>query len=181
MALQLRRAGLDDLETLVAIQRESAVAAFGHVFPPDRYPFPTDAIRDAWAEAVADPDVEAVLGEIDGEPVALVSVGHSFLRTLYVVPRHWGEGIGSTLLGHGLVRLRARGCEVARLWTLSENHRGRRFYERRGWELTGATRVVPFPPHPIDVEYAIHLTQQVSDTLEVSDTFRGSERPFRTG
>jgi hypothetical protein len=42
----------------------------------------------------------------------------------------------------------------ARLWTLTENHRARAFYEKRGWCLTGRTRVVPFPPYPLDVEYA---------------------------
>jgi GNAT superfamily N-acetyltransferase len=102
VTLKVRRAGTEDVETLVEIQRESAVAAFAHVFPPERYPFPTDAIRHGWAEAVADPDVEAYLADIDGDPVASVSIGQGFLRTLYTVPGHWGRGIGSTLLEHGL-------------------------------------------------------------------------------
>ena len=40
---------------------------------------------------------------------------------------------------------------------LEENARARRFYERRGWELDGTTRVVPFPPNPLDVGYRIRL------------------------
>jgi hypothetical protein len=42
-------------------------------------------------------------------------------------------------------------------WTLEGNHGARRFYERRGWELTDETRVVPYPPNPIDVQYAKDL------------------------
>ena len=37
---------------------------------------------------------------------------------------------------------------------LEENWDARRFYERRGWRLTEERRVVPFPPNPIDVQYA---------------------------
>ena len=45
-------------------------------------------------------------------------------------------------------------CAELRLWTLTENHRARRFYEKRGWRLNGETRVVPFPPNPVDVGYS---------------------------
>jgi len=38
---------------------------------------------------------------------------------------------------------------------LEENARARRFYERRGWQENGRTRVVPFPPNPLDVGYTL--------------------------
>ena len=44
-------------------------------------------------------------------------------------------------------------CPELRLWVLEENHRARRFYEKRGWRLNGETRVVPYPPNPLDVGY----------------------------
>jgi GNAT superfamily N-acetyltransferase len=150
----IRRARPDELETLLRIQREACVSAFAHIFPPDRYPFPDDLIRDAWRRALADPLVEAYVAERDGEPVASVSVGHGFLRTLYVVPEHWRSGIGSALHDHALERLRARGAREAKLWTLEENHTARRFYEHRGWTVNGETRVVEFEPHPLDVGYS---------------------------
>jgi hypothetical protein len=40
---------------------------------------------------------------------------------------------------------------------LEQNARARRFYERRGWVLDGTERVVPFPPHPLDVGYTLSL------------------------
>jgi GNAT superfamily N-acetyltransferase len=150
----LRPATADDLETLLAIQRESAVDAFAHVYPPERYPFPDDAIREVWAEALADPDVEVYVAEDDGVPVGAVSVGKGYLGTLYVLPASQGRGVGSALHDLALERLSALGFREARLWTLEENASGRRFYEKRGWTLTDETRVVPYPPNPVDVQYA---------------------------
>jgi GNAT superfamily N-acetyltransferase len=149
----LRPAITDDLETLLAIQRESAVDAFAHVYPPERYPFPNDAIREVWAEALADPEVEVYVAEDDGIPVGAVSVGKGYLGTLYVLPVYQGRGVGSALHDLALERLGALGFREARLWTLEGNASGRRFYEKRGWTLTGETRVVPYPPSPVDVQY----------------------------
>jgi GNAT superfamily N-acetyltransferase len=154
LALAIRPARPDDLETLLMIQREAAVTAFAHVFDQALYPFPNDDIREVWRETLADPDVELYLAELEGEAAGSVSVGAGFLRTLYVLPRHQGTGVGSALHDFALERLAAHGCRTARLWTLEENWDARRFYERRGWTLTDETRVVPFSPNPIDVQYA---------------------------
>ncbi len=154
----IRAARPDEAETLLALQREAAVAAFAHVFPPDRHPFPDDEVREAWHRTLADPEIETYLAEVEGEPVGSVSVGGDFLRTLYVVPARWNTGVGSALHDLALERLRARGRDEAKLWTLEENHDARRFYERRGWRLNGETRVVEFPPHPIDVGYSLALS-----------------------
>jgi GNAT superfamily N-acetyltransferase len=150
----IRPARTHDLETLLAIQREAAVTAFAHIFPQDLYPFPDDDIREVWREALAAPEVEVYVAEKNDEPAGSVSVGDGFLRTLYVLPRHQSTGVGSALHDFALERLAVRGCRTARLWTLEGNWEARRFYERRGWMLTEETRVVPFPPNPVDVQYA---------------------------
>ena len=150
----IREARTDESETLLAIQREACVKAFAHIFPPERYPFPDDLIREVWAEALVDRDVEVFIAEVGGEPAGAVSVGGGFLRTLYVRPSHWRTGVGTALHDHALDRLRAQGRTRAKLWTLEENWSARRYYEKRDWTLTDETRVVPFPPNPIDVQYA---------------------------
>jgi GNAT superfamily N-acetyltransferase len=155
--VNVREARLDDAETLLAIQREASVAGFANVFPPEQYPYPTDDVRELWHETLADPEVDAYVAEIDGQPVGTVTVNAEFLRQLYVLPAHWGSGVGTALLERGLARMRERGAARAKLWTLKGNNRGRRFYERHGWTLTDETRVVPYPPNPIDVQYAIDL------------------------
>jgi ribosomal protein S18 acetylase RimI-like enzyme len=157
--MNVRPAGPDEADTLLAIQREAAVDAFAHIYPPERYPFPDDAVREVWAEALSDPGVEVYVAEVDGVPAGAVSVGNGFLSTLYVLPAHQGSGVGSALHDLALERLREQGFDEARLWTLEGNDSGRRFYERRGWSLTAETRVVPYPPNPIDVQYARRLNQ----------------------
>ena len=153
----IRRARPDESETLLRIQREAAVAAFAHIFPPDLYPFPDDGVRADWEAALADPELEIYLAEPGGEPAGSVAVGYGFLRNLYVLPEQQGTGLGSTLHDHALDRLRDLGFNEAKLWTLEGNDGARRFYERRGWALNGETREVPFPPHPLDVGYSRSL------------------------
>jgi putative acetyltransferase len=148
------RATVADAELCFRIARAAAVAGFQHVFPPGLYEFPADAIRADWISALTDPDVETYVAFDDDEAVGVVSVGHGVLQTLYVMPEFWSRGIGSTLHDLALDRLREVNVREALLWTLTENHRARAFYEKRGWRPTGRTRAVPFPPHPIDVEYA---------------------------
>ena len=53
-----------------------------------------------------------------------------------------------------VLRARAeRGCRVASLWCLEENHRARRLYERLGWRPTAERREAPWPPHPVEMRY----------------------------
>ena len=136
------------------IQREAAVTAFAHIFPPEQYPFPDEGVQAQWVEALEDPAIEVYVLELDGAPAGSVAVGYGFLRNLYVLPEHQGTGLGETLHDYALERLRALGYEEAKLWTLEGNHGARRFYEKRGWSLNGETREVPFPPNPLDVGYS---------------------------
>jgi len=153
----IREARAGDVEALLAIQRDACVAAFPHIYPPELYPFPDDEVRLIWQLALSDEEIEAYVAEEDGRAVGSVSVDHDLLRTLYVLPDRWSSGIGSALHDFSLDRLRARGRSVAKLWTLEENRPARHFYEKRGWTLNGETRVVPFPPNPIDVGYSKKL------------------------
>jgi GNAT superfamily N-acetyltransferase len=148
------RATSEDAELCFQIQRAAAVAAFQHVFPQDLYAFPDEAIRAEWLSALTDPEVETYIAYADDDALGAASVGDGHLRTLFVLPGWWSRGVGSSLHDLALDRLRAANVHEARLWTLAENYRARAFYEKRGWRLTGRTRVVPYAPHPIDVEYA---------------------------
>jgi GNAT superfamily N-acetyltransferase len=152
--MRVVRAAVEDAERCFGIARAAAVTGFQHVFPRDLYEFPDDAIRADWFSALTDPDGETYIAFEDAEAVGVVSVCRGVLQTLYVMPEFWSRGIGSALHDLALVRLRETNVQEARLWTLTENQRARAFYEKRGWTLTGRTRVVPFPPHPTDVEYA---------------------------
>jgi RimJ/RimL family protein N-acetyltransferase len=108
-----------------------------------------------------DPD-DLLVACDDGGLIGFVHVeaegGTGEVDTLFSVPRVWGSGVGRRLLTQGLDRLRARGCDVAVLWTEERNERARRIYERAGWQLDGATRDREFLDVPIrEVRYRLAL------------------------
>jgi GNAT superfamily N-acetyltransferase len=138
-----------DAGVLAGIQRASSIAALGHIFPPERYPFPIDAVRERWRTFAG----QVLLASVDGFPVGFAGLEPPSLEGLYVVPEAWGTGVAGTLHDRAVESLAAAGAYHAHLWVLEHNVRARRFYERRGWRADGTSRVVPFPPHPIDVGY----------------------------
>jgi GNAT superfamily N-acetyltransferase len=152
--MAIRRGDIDDLELVLAIQREASLAGLAHVFPPDRFPFPDDGVRAELRERLTNRGNVAL---IDGEERGFTIAGHGRLERLYVRPGAWGSGVARALHAAALEALREQGAVSASLWCLVENARARRFYEREGWRLNGEERVVPFPPNPIDVGYSIDL------------------------
>lgn len=63
--------------------------------------------------------------------------GQGEINAFYADPRVWGTGVGSALMEHTELRLRAEGFNTAVLWVLTDNPRARRFYARHGWTPTG--------------------------------------------
>jgi putative acetyltransferase len=153
----IREARPDEAELLAAVQRDASVAALAHIFPPELYPYPLDAVRERWGEALADPELTVLVAEEDGSVAGVAGCRTDWLDGLYVLPESWGRGVGRSLHDDVLDRLRVAGSARCHLWVLEHNDRARRFYERFGWHENGDSRVVPFPPKPIDVGYSIEL------------------------
>lgn len=64
------------------------------------------------------------------------------LYTLYVAPAHWSTGAGRALTDAALNGLREAGYRRVVLWTLKENARARRFYDKAGFAPDGATNIL---------------------------------------
>jgi putative acetyltransferase len=158
----IREARPDEAEALAEIQRDACLAAFAHIFPPDLYPFPMDDVRERWITALADPETAVLVAEADGRAVGLAGFRAEWLDGLYVAPECWAGGVGLALHDRVLERLRERDSNRCHLWVLEDNERARRFYERHGWQENGLTRVVPFPPNPLDVGYTIDLDSRLA-------------------
>jgi RimJ/RimL family protein N-acetyltransferase len=92
------------------------------------------------------------LAEEDGVPLGVAGIDGCWLHGLYVIPEAWGSGVAGALVDAALDAV--PDCAEVKLWVLEENHRARRFYERLGWRRNGTSRVVEYPPHPIDVGYS---------------------------
>lgn len=91
----------------------------------------------------ADPDTGEILGVATLGPSrdedASATTGE--LWAINLAPAHWGRGVGTALLDAAVERLCAAGFDRATLWVVDGNLRARRFYERRGWQPDGATKV----------------------------------------
>ena len=85
---------------------------------------------------------EVFVAEAEGKLVGHVAVGRfrdqdniaqddiGEVMSIYVVPEHWSTGAGLALLYAGVDRLVEQGLTEMRLWTIADNPRARRFYER---------------------------------------------------
>ena len=153
----IREARPDDASTLAAIQRDASLAGYGHIFPPELYPYPTGVVAQRWDEFLADEEMTVLVADEDGAATGVAALRADWLDALYVLPQWWKRGVGRALHDEVLARQRAGGCSRCHLWVLEHNDRARRFYERLGWVENGNSRVVPFPPKPIDVGYTIAL------------------------
>lgn len=151
----LRAARVDEATLIADIQERSATAAYAHIFPPERYPFPRAGVHARCAAALHEPTARTIVAEVGDEPVGFACVRAEWLEALYVVPEQWGTGLAAALHDQALEVVRQLGSKGCNLWVLEDNARGRRFYEKRGWREDGRTRVVSFPPNPLEIGYTL--------------------------
>ena len=138
----IRQSGRSEADSHFLVQRAASLAALGHIYGDE--PYPDDAVLQRWQ---AFPGT-VLVSERDGEIVGVAGTEAEWLHGFYVLPGWWGSGVADEL-HEAAVEL-----GVTRLWCLEENHRARRFYEKNSWLLNGETRVVEYPPHPLDVGYS---------------------------
>jgi RimJ/RimL family protein N-acetyltransferase len=151
-----RVAGEADAVALRDLERAASLAALGHIFPAERFPYPDDDVLARWHLVLADPTVSVRLREEEDAPVCLVAYDEAgTLRHLAVHPARWGAGLAGEAVRLALASWRAAGLSEARLWCLAENHRARARYERWGWRLTGAAQEAPWAPYPRELEYRL--------------------------
>ena len=65
---------------------------------------------------------------------------HGEIYALYVDPKEWGQGVGSTLLSEACARLVERAFRKALLWMLVGNLQADRFYRTHHWAPDGHHR-----------------------------------------
>jgi GNAT superfamily N-acetyltransferase len=143
----IRRARVEDGRAIATMHVRTWQAAYRHVFPADALDaMDVEERVPRWERNVVDPEVPIWVAEQDGAVVGFVAVGPSRdedsdgeLYGIYVLPEAWGTDAGSGLMAVGLDYLRAH-FRDATLWVLDDNPRARRFYEKQGWALDGATK-----------------------------------------
>jgi GNAT superfamily N-acetyltransferase len=66
--------------------------------------------------------------------------GLCHVAMVFVLPGHWGKGVGGLLLDATLDEARRRDYRRVQLWTHEDNQRSQRLYSRRGFQHEGRTK-----------------------------------------
>ena len=93
--------------------------------------------REAIAAYLARNPGLSLVAEIEGNLAGALLCGHDgrrgYLHHLAVEPQHRRRGLGRTLVGESLERLRAHGITKCNIFLYANNAAGRTFWLREGW------------------------------------------------
>ncbi len=178
--LSVRRATLDDQETMVAVYTAAWRKGFRHmftdaVFARDDF----DAARRAeCTESVLCDDCDTFIVEYEGRPVGF-SVSHRdgdtmVLDDVWMHPASWGCGGAAALVSR--VEDEARSAGVGRMvgWVPEDSPTARHFMEKIGWRATG---------HIDELTVYAHEPNRLFEyerVLALFDMTRGLPRPATT-
>ena len=73
------------------VQRAASLAALAHIYPPDRFPFPDDAIRERWGRRSPTRAKTSIVAERGDRIVGVAAAKEGRLNGLYVLPEEWGS------------------------------------------------------------------------------------------
>ncbi|MGX6602669.1 N-acetyltransferase family protein [Micromonosporaceae bacterium Da 78-11] len=159
MTVLLRSAEGPDLFAVGAVHQRSRAAAYAGILSPETLAMRSaEAFGEWWSERWRwERDTHRMtVADRDGEVVGFTYVGPSEtpdaveLYGIHVVPGLVGTGVGRDLMINALVQLaELDDGDHAVLWVLEHNAVARRFYERGGWTVDGATRVEPVNGEPV--------------------------------
>ncbi|MGA8117230.1 MAG: GNAT family N-acetyltransferase [Actinocatenispora sp.] len=172
------RAGVPaDSQDLFTLQRSAALAAYGHIFPQDRYPFPEQQVAALCWRMLTSTTERVLVAVGDNGPVGYVSHERDLITNLYVAPDQWHRGIGGRLLAAAVDAITDAGHGTCRLKVMTENHRARELYQRRGWQPDGTSEQVRFPPHPTLLGYRLTVTRPTAGTAAAAPTSGSTGAP----
>jgi ribosomal protein S18 acetylase RimI-like enzyme len=158
----LRRATGHDALAVAAMHIEARRVAYRGIVPDAhldgadvatraaRYDF--DATGPGAPETWLAVDGDDIVGFVSASPSRDEDLpGFGEVCSLYVAPDRWRSGVGSALLSQAELLLGNAGFNEMHLWVLEDNDRARRFYERLGWALDGARKVIEIGGAPLAV------------------------------
>ena len=171
----VRPATTGDGDAIGEAHAASWQAGFGHVLSREFLERASAGRRSGWQYALSQVLAPSNLVLVAGRDTSILAFSQSGppdnsgtdleIFAFYCHPGAWGTGLAEALM-HETCAVLSTAAPRAVLWTPSEAHRARRFYERCGFRLTGRTRDErlsdwqPTPTHEdvAAVEYALSLS-----------------------
>ena len=166
----IRAALPPDAADIARVHVEAWRAAYVRIVPQavlDRLSI--DRRQQFWTHRLADPGESRTFVAVrDGRIAGFAGTGRpadpghprdtAELETIYLQSEFWRLGVGRLLMRRSTDDLAERGFSSAILWVLTENDRGRRFYEAVGWQADGRVQMLDFDGTPVEeMRYRLDL------------------------
>jgi RimJ/RimL family protein N-acetyltransferase len=142
-----------DVDAVLDVQEPGAILGLASVFPQDAFPFPRDSVGERWQREIADPTVYCYVVSLGDAVAGFAATKHDEFLHFGIAPEHWGSGLATQAHNAVVDRLARQGFSRGWLTVFTDNRRGRRFYEKLGWEPTGQRTRSSFPPYPELLRY----------------------------
>lgn len=147
VTLRIRQATAGDAEGIARLYVASWNAGLGGLMPPREL---SEEQVKRWAQELGASSRVWRLAEDEArQPLGFVGVGPcrdpddsglGEIDTIASAPIAWRSGVGRRLMHSALKDLADMGYRQGILWTVSNYHRGRAFYEATGWRESGEAR-----------------------------------------
>lgn len=167
-AIEVRGAVHGDAAALAQVHRDSALAGFSHIFPPESPKPQLAELEREWSALIHSEHLTVLVAEAAGVVVGgvafgeddeLAPPGYGLLARLYVAPEHAGEGVGGLLHDRAIHEMRSAGWPHMWLWVLEGNTRGRAMYEQRGWRPDPRRRTNRLDSEILEMGYVLDLAR----------------------
>lgn len=151
----IRRATVEDAAAIAVVHVRSWQAAYRGLIAQDYLdgldPGERAELWEQWLPAADWPRRGTLVAELDADVVGFANFVPTrdedadprtvaAITAIYLLPAHWGAGLGRRLMTATLDALGTAYQEVT-LWVLDTNDRARRFYDAGGWRTDGAAQV----------------------------------------
>ncbi|MBU5425553.1 GNAT family N-acetyltransferase [Tissierella pigra] len=167
MKYEIRRAVIDDAESLANIIVESWKSAYSSIIPADEMVKFLDKQRrqQQFEKLIQDRQI-ILIGICRGTPCGLIFANKDndeqleecgSIYSMYFLEEYWGKGLAVKLMNKAISILKDEGCRRILLWVYEENERAIGFYERYGFIFDGTKKHSQFSNKPIELRYILDI------------------------